>query len=543
MARIALLFVLTAGLASGLAVRAADAAVLRVAAGAADVLATDGTCSLREAVENANDNAATWPDCPGGSGPDEIWLPAGSYLLASTGLALSDEVTLIGAGPDATVIDASGIAGGALSLSADAAIRGLTIQDAPDGGIVATARLTLAESRIAGSGGVGLLIGGGDVAITDCEITGNAAGGLLLLSSSPTSTASVSNCTVSGNGGAPHSSGWLSFGGILSSSPNLSITDSTITANGATLSGTIVGGIEASGVVTLTNVTVSGNEGISAGGIRVIGGAVSTKVDVTHSTIFGNTGVGILLDCVPPIYFSGYPYPIPSDCVPAELDLSHTIVAGNSPDNCDLYDGYAESGGFNLDDDGTCLWEPTDLYADPMLGPLQDNGGPTFTHALLPGSPAINAVPSAECTYDDDGDPLTPEVPLTKDQRGVARPQGDGCDIGAYEVTACADGLDNDGDGLVDYPEDPGCRDAKSVREDPQCQDGINNDGDGLIDFDGGLSVLGYAATEPDPQCVGKPWQNREKTGSNVCGLGAELAFLLPLLIWLRRRRGSSWMR
>ena len=60
---------------------------------------------------------------------------------------------------------------------------------------------------------------------------------------------------------------------------------------------------------------------------------------------------------------------------------------------------------------------------DPLLGPLADNGGPTSTHALLPGSPAIDAIPVADCTYDDDGDPGTPDVPLTTDQRGVPRPQ------------------------------------------------------------------------------------------------------------------------
>jgi hypothetical protein len=290
---------------------------------------------------------------------------------------------------------------------------------------------------------------------------------------------------------------------------------------------------------------VSGNGGVTDpsvgdlpfGGISVTGADLA----VSHSTITANYGFegfagGITsrsgyLCIFPPCY----PPPLPV------VSISNTLIAGNSEGNC--YGGIG-SGGFNLDDDGTCcnLTDPTDLPStDPMLGPLQDNGGPTFTHALLPGSPAIDAIPLADCTYDDDGDPLTPEVPMTEDQRGVARPQGEGCDIGAYEVTACADGLDNDGDGLVDYPEDPGCRDVTSVREDPKCQDGINNDPgqDDLIDFDGGLSALGYAATEPDPQCVGKPWQNREKTGPNVCGLGAELALLLPPLMWLlwRRRR------
>jgi hypothetical protein len=94
--------------------------------------------------------------------------------------------------------------------------------------------------------------------------------------------------------------------------------------------------------------------------------------------------------------------------------------------------------GHNLDSDGTCnLTDSTDLpNTDPMLGALQDNGGPTPTHALLLGSPAINAIPLGNCTYDDDGNSGTPEVPLADDQRGVTRPQGDTCDIGAYEIPA-----------------------------------------------------------------------------------------------------------
>jgi len=210
------------------------------------------------------------------------------------------------------------------------------------------------------------------------------------------------------------------------------------------------------------------------------------------------------------------------------------------------------SGGHNIGTDGTCnLTDPTDLPStDPMLGPLQDNGGPTATHALLPGSPAIDAIPAADCTWDDDGDPETPEVPLRSDQRGAWRPQGGGCDIGAVEVTRCSDGLDDDADGHVDVA-DPGCRDALSVRENPQCQDGLDNDGQAGIDFDGGTSLDldgdGFvdavfnpgtpAVGDPDPQCVGKPWGTSEKPG---CGLGGELALLLPLLGALRRRRRAQ---
>ena len=92
-------------------------------------------------------------------------------------------------------------------------------------------------------------------------------------------------------------------------------------------------------------------------------------------------------------------------------------------------------------------------------------------------------------------------------------------------MTACADGIENDRDGLVDAA-DPGCRNAASVREDPQCQDGTDNEGGGGIDFDGGLSALRYLAADPDSQCVNS-FPNRE----TACGLGAELALLLPALI------------
>jgi hypothetical protein len=101
------------------------------------------------------------------------------------------------------------------------------------------------------------------------------------------------------------------------------------------------------------------------------------------------------------------------------LTLANTIVADNVVDNCS---DSVESLGYNLTDDTSCaLAEPTDLVvADAMLGPLQDNGGPTETHDLLPGSPAIDAG-SMDCP------------PPDTDQRGVARPQGAACDIGAVE--------------------------------------------------------------------------------------------------------------
>ena len=82
------------------------------------------------------------------------------------------------------------------------------------------------------------------------------------------------------------------------------------------------------------------------------------------------------------------------------VELMNTIVANNTSDNCF---GIITSLGFNLEDTNTCgFTKMTDLTnTNPQLGPLQDNGGPTLTHALLPISPAIDRADNAACPTDD----------------------------------------------------------------------------------------------------------------------------------------------
>ena len=147
----------------------------------------------------------------------------------------------------------------------------------------------------------------------------------------------------------------------------------------------------------LTNSTVSGNTAGFGGGIYNFYGAVS----LTNSTVSGNSadfGGGI---------YNSY----------GTVTLNNTIVANSTGGDVVSFGGPL-TGSHNLVEDGSDGLGDT-ITGDPLLGPLASNGGPTPTHALLPGSPAIDA-------GDGTGAPAT-------DQRGIARPQLGGTDIGAFE--------------------------------------------------------------------------------------------------------------
>jgi hypothetical protein len=211
----------------------------------------------------------------------------------------------------------------------------------------------------------------------------NAGGGILNLG-----TLEVNNSTISGNRAGTFSGGIHNVG-------TLEVNNSTISGNKA---GTFSGGIHNVGTLTVNSSTISGNSaGTDNGGI---GNASAGTLTVNNSTISGNSannnggGIG-----------NG-----------STATLNNTIVANNEGGNC---------AGLPVTDDGGNLeWPGNDcgfaLSADPLLGPLADNGGPTQTHALQPDSPAIDA--AVECP------------PPATDQRGVSRPQGDACDIGSFEL-------------------------------------------------------------------------------------------------------------
>jgi hypothetical protein len=102
----------------------------------------------------------------------------------------------------------------------------------------------------------------------------------------------------------------------------------------------------------------------------------------------------------------------------------------------------------------------------------------------------------------------TDEDPLAAASRGL----GVATEAEAPSSPACSDSFDNDGDGRIDFPDDPGCLTPGAVTERPRCQDGIDTDEDGHVDFDGGASLNGGAPlAPPDPQCLGAPWRDRER--------------------------------
>jgi hypothetical protein len=160
------------------------------------------------------------------------------------------------------------------------------------------------------------------------------------------------------------------------------------------------------------------SENASSGGI---GGGIynTTTLTVSNSTFSGNSasyGGGI---------FNAF----------ATLTLGSTLLAGQTlGGDCYLDGGTAISHGYNLSDDSSCTFltatgDQRDVTnAASYLGSPMNNGGPTQTFALLTGSTAIDAIPLSACT-DVSGNLVT------TDQRGISRPQGSRCDIGAYELT------------------------------------------------------------------------------------------------------------
>ncbi len=437
-----------------------------------DELNSDGDCSLREALRAANTDAAV-DACIAGSGADTILLAAGIYTLsipgtnedtASTGdLDIADDLTLTGAGALTTVIDGNHIDRVIeVANSVTAHVSGVTIRNGESvsfafngGGIANFGDLTLTDSIVTGNSVVDLgggILNVGTLTMTNVTVEDNTAG-MNVGGIANVGNAMLTGVTVSDN----EAVGFV--GGILNEG-SLTLDSSTVSGNSALLAGGIFNAANFSGSTQLkiVNSTIRGNSaGAAGGGIFNI----ESPVTITNSTVSGNNGgnqgggiynemgmVTLLNSTISGnIASEGGGIYIAGAALFTNTTLKNTIVANSTGADCG--GSPITSEGNNIDSDGTCgLTDPSDLVnTDPLLGPLADNGGPTQTHALLAGSPAIDAG-SDDCP------------PPATDQRGVARPQSAACDIGAFESTPPDVDSDTDGDGMPDQydqcPSEPG---------------------------------------------------------------------------------------
>jgi CSLREA domain-containing protein len=344
----------------------ASAATIKVTTERDEFNANPNACSLREAVWSANhDIVMQAPGCTPGGGPDVISIPAGVY-----------DLTIPGAGEQ-------GAATGDLDVTAS-----VTIGRRGGGSAVVDGKGLDRVFEISTPGGA-------PVTISDLTIQGGLAVG-------------PAGGTSAGTGG-----------GILVSAGVLTVNKSTIAHNTANSFG---GGIETrSGAASnLVDTTVSGNSAnVDGGGIDNTG-ATTTLLNVT---VTGNTadadannigqggGVG---------NFGG------------TTTMRSTLIAGNTDQGGGQSPDCFNSAGVTLASQGQTLIgslvgcsytaSTSDITGvDAKLGPLAQNGGPTPTHALLAGSPALGK--GAGCAKTD--------------QRGVPRTGGGACDIGAYELVRC----------------------------------------------------------------------------------------------------------
>jgi hypothetical protein len=247
--------------------------------------------------------------------------------------------------------------------------------------------------------------GAGAVTVQNVTITGGHAvngGGVVDFGAGLT----VTNSTISGNHATADAAGVLSVGSVT-------VTDSTISNNTTPSFG---GGVDGDGSVTVTNSTISNNTaGGQGGGVNTANNGSVTLVYATEVQNTASTGANLATFNI--------------------TSFGSVVAMAQGGTNCLASGVVTTSNGFNFSDDAnattSCKFNAaTDRISstnNPMLGALANNGGPTQTQLPQSGSPLIDAIPDP-----GGGCPAAPTI--TTDQRGVTRPQGPGCDIGAVEV-------------------------------------------------------------------------------------------------------------
>ncbi len=388
----------------------ADGPVVNTIADENDGSCSDSDCSLRDAIALA------------ASGDTILFAPAlaGQTITVSSQLQINQNLTLDGSALADPVKISGGGATRVFVVNANVTLAHLDIRDGQtadfgsglwvtSGRVVTLTHCVLANNVTAGNGG-GLFSNTGSIVTIDQSVIrdnvassgGSVGGGLFNWG-----TMTVLSSTLSGNRAIA--------GGGIRNQGNLTINASTISGNTAAYGG----GIANLGNLTLANCTFSGNaatHGTYSGSALYQWGNSSYWTAIQHCTIANNTTAG-------------------SHQAALELEnglitFTNSIIADNGGRNFYLWNETSTiftSLGYNLVDAWSGAATPTtgDLTGDPLLDALANNGPSTgsgqaiLTHALLPGSPALDAG--------------NPAVSLTTDQRGVLRPQGAAPDIGAFE--------------------------------------------------------------------------------------------------------------
>jgi predicted outer membrane repeat protein len=287
-----------------------------------------------------------------------------------------------------------------ITVDRDLTIRG---QGAPN---------TTVQANISAGSGVGhVFVVDAGIAATIRDMTIRYGSDAVGAGISNSGTLNINNAMITENAAGNNPGGGIFNAGVLF------LTDSTVSSNSAKYGG----GIASGGPVTVRNSTLSGNtagNSPSPGGGGIYSGGTGAAVTMSNSTVSDNSapvGAGLANDAN----------------ATGPMHIKNSIVARSTSGSDCFNAAIFLADGANLDTDGSCVAAAGSINVAQVtssqlnLGPLSLNApGATETHALLSGSVAIDAATDCTDLFFD---------PVTTDQRGVSRPQGIACDIGAYE--------------------------------------------------------------------------------------------------------------
>jgi len=377
---------------------------------------------------------------------DTVNVAVGTYTGSSTEVVLINRDITLSGGWDATFTLQSGMS----TIDGQGARRGVTVNsvstveafiiqngspfNSNSGGGIAnfSSTLTLNNSIVRGNSTAfgGGIYNGGTLTLNNDVLSGNSAttfgGGIL-----NGGTLTLNNSYVGGNSG----------GGIANSGGTSTLNNSTVSGNSTDFGGGLINSGGPTGTITLNNTTVSGNSASEDGG-GIANFSATGAVTLNYSTVTNNTSDSDNNG-------TGRGGGIANENSIGSVILQSSIVAGNKKGSSGVGDvtadcfhfGMIVSQGYNLTGSGTgcdplggtgdVTVTPANVFTD-VVDVLADNGGLTQTHALIIGAnisnPALNAIAN--------GTNSCGSQPFSTDQRGVARPQGTACDIGAFELEA-----------------------------------------------------------------------------------------------------------